>query len=276
MSWISRDDPLSGTEAFDRADARIKKRVSDPATRGRCRKCGESVAYADAAAHAAGHWDGKAGAYIVRMASRERHEFWMLARAARGAYLSDVDRRLRRSWLGCHFDHVSIMIVDGVDFNGGVVLGEHDPDDAYLRMEDYTVEEVLGGGDLGDYTYDLIPHRTTYLDVRVVSECAATGMARPVEVVMRNEPVERDCSECGLRGGGKRICIECSSLGNDRFMCDTCAPHHLHDGDLRNLPVRNSPRMGRCMYGKSDRRSATPWPPSHAWGKRLGGQYGGF
>lgn len=274
--WLSPDDPLSGIEALELGEKRARPRAGDPHTRGKCRACGELVAYADAAGHAAGHWGGKgAGAHMVLIESRERHEFWMLARAARGAFLSDIDARLRRSWLDCHFDHVSMMVVDGVDFNGGVVIGEHDPGDMYLRMEDHTVEEVLGSGSVGDYTYDLLPHRTTYLDVRVVSECPASGMDRPVEVAMRNERIEHDCDGCGLRRGGKRICIECSSLAKDVFMCGVCARRHRHDGDLRFLPVRNSPRMGRCMYGRSNREDTTPWPPTHAWGKRLGGMYGG-
>lgn len=272
--WLSHDDPLSGTEALDRAEARIKPRLEDPLTRGKCRACGELVAYADAPDHAAAHWGGDdGGAYVLRIDSRERHDYWMIARAARGAFLSDIDGRLRRSWLDCHFDHISMMVVDGIDFNGGVVLGEHEPGDMYLRMEDHTVEEVLGSGSVGDYTYDLMPHRTTYLDVRVVDACSAAGMGRPVEVAMRNEKIEHDCDECGRRRGGRRICIECSSLGEDRLMCDACARGHRHDGDLRFLPVRNSPRMGRCMYGRSDRRDTTPWPPSHAWGKRYGTMY---
>lgn len=274
--WLSPNDPLSGTKALDLAEARIRPRAGDPPTRGKCRTCGELVAQAGAAGHMAGHWGGSGGgAYALLIESRERHEFWMLARAARGAFLSDIDARLRRSWLDCHFDHVSMMVVDGIDFNGGVVIGEHDPGDMYLRMEDHTVEEVLGSGSVGDYTYDLMPHRSTYLDVRAVSECPATGMDRPVEVAVRNERIEHDCEECGARGGGRRICIECSSLARDRFMCSACARGHRHDGDLRFLPARNSPRMGRCMYGKSDRREMTPWPPTHAWGRRIENAYGG-
>ena len=276
--WLSAGDPLSGTEALDRAEARIRPRLEDPPTRGKCRACGELVAYADAPGHAAGHWSGDdGGAYVLLVESRERHDYWMVARAARGAFLSDIDRRLRRSWLECHFDHVSLMVVDGIDFSGGVVIGEHDPGDMYLRMEDHTVEEVLGSGSVCDYTYDLMPHRSTYLDIRVVAGCPASGMVRPVEVAMRNERIEHDCAGCGLRRGGKRICIECGSFGEDRLMCDSCARKHRHDGDLRFLPARNSPRMGRCMYGKSNRLDTTPWPPTHAWGKRLDTMYpGGF
>ena len=268
-TWPTADDMVGGTRARELADARKVPRTGDPATRGKCRACGELVAYADAADHAAGHWGGEGtGAYLVLVESRERREFWMLARAARGAYLSDIDRRLRRSWLDCHYDHICMMVVDDVAYDGGVVLGEHDPEEPYLRMEDYTVEEVLGAGDICEYTYDLVPHRSTYLDIKVVSQCPVSGMERPVEVAMRNEQVERDCTECGLGGAGRYICIECSSLANDRFMCGTCAPHHRHGGDRRILPVRNSPRMGRCMYGKSRRTDTTPWPPSHAWGMR--------
>ena len=269
---------FSSPRAFDLAAARVSPRSGYPPTRGKCRACGEKIAYPDAIAHMSGHWDGPAdGAYMMLAASSERHEFWLLARARPGAYLSDIDRMLRRAWLDCHCDHVSMMLVDGVDFNGGLVIGEHDAADDYLRMEDYTVEEILAvsSNTIGDYTYDLLPSRSTFLDIGIVGRCSASGMERPVEAVMKNERVAHDCSGCGREGAGRMICTECSSLAHDRFMCAACARNHRHDGDRCFLPVRNSPRMGRCMYGRSDRRDTTPWPPRHAWGMRVDMYSGG-
>ena len=270
---------FSSPRAFDLADARTSRRKGNPPTRGKCRMCGEKVGYKGAVAHISGHWDGPGdGAYVVLAASSERHEFWLLARAMPDAYISDIDRMLRRAWLDCHRDHVSMLIVDGIDYSGGLVIGEHDPGDDYLRMEDYTVEEVLAASSdsVGDYTYDLIPSRSTFLDIGIVSRCSASGMKRPVEVAMRNERVARDCSECGTEGAGRRICTECSSLARDRFMCAACSRYHMHDGGRCFLPVRNSPRMGRCMYGRSDRKETTPWPPRYAWGMRVDRYSGGM
>lgn len=264
------DKLISSARAFDLAVARTSPRRGDPPTRGKCRRCGERVAYAQAAAHVSGHLDGgDEDACLVLAASRERHGFWMLARARRDAYISDIDRMLRRAWLDCHRDHVSVMVANDIDYNGGLVIGEHDPDDVYLRMEDYTVEEVLSGGAVGEYTYDLIPSRTVFLDIKVVSKCSASGMKRPAEVAMKNERAVHDCEACGKSGGGRLICTECCSLARDRYLCASCARRHMHDGDLCFLPVRNSPRMGKCMYGRSNRRGLTPWPPTHAWGLRL-------
>lgn len=215
-------------------------------TEGTCRLCGETFTKGRMARHlkscipkhAAPESAGSSAStsfFHLQVEGRRRSQYWLHLEVSAQAALEDLDTFLRGIWLEC-CGHLSAFSIAGTDYyapEAGRLQGE--------RM-DVPLEEVLRPG-LG-FTHEYDFGTPTELVLQVEGEWEqASGSARPVQLLARNEPPSIPC-QCGR--AATQLCPLCVYEGEGWF-CEDCGGRHECEEEMW-LPVVNSPRVGVCGY----------------------------
>ena len=228
---------------------------------GKCYICGESLSKDEMSAHlescrekhpprASGKREyDREKVFHLAVEGADLPQYWMHLEAPAVVTLTDLDALLRRVWLEC-CGHLSQFIIEGKEY---VVedLWEDEEEErrvVELKPEDESMDtllaEVLRPGMTFTHEYDM--GDTTELRLHVVSEGLLDVPGRFIRIVARNNRPDLNCSSCGK--AATQICAECYFDG-EGWLCEGCSPDHKCD-EAAVLPLLNSPRTGRCGYGR--------------------------
>jgi hypothetical protein len=211
-------------------------------SRGKCGFCGREMARAGmlkhlatcaARQHAIGEADTRQGAFesIFHLQVKDAWggDYWLNLEMPGSAALKDLDRYLRAIWLEC-CGHLSRFSVGR--WNGEIPMKPR-------------IDRVFTAGTELTHIYDFGTSSETLIKGIDVRKGKALT-ARPVYLMVRNDPPQSECVECGEPA--KWLCDQCIMEDEESgLLCDEHVKTHPHEDYAPTLIV-NSPRMGMCGY----------------------------
>ena len=199
----------------------------------------QSCAQRKAASVSRGSGAKKANVFHLVVEGRYSTAYWLHLEAPGTATLEALDRLLRHTWLEC-CGHLSQFEIQGQSY---ISYTPEDIWDEGGRSMRVPLAKILGPKMKFHYEYDF--GSTTELTLKVVSEQAAEGAGKSIQILARNNPPKITCDVCG-GGEAVAVCSECQ-YSEGGWLCKKCAKKHKCSQEMI-LPVVNSPRVGVCGY----------------------------
>lgn len=215
-------------------------------SQGTCQRCGMSTSknemldhLTECTARSGGQNGQQESLYRLRIENRYGGSYWLDLELSAEAPLAQLDQFLRRIWLECCTGHTSAFEIDDTHyvapFNERLAILPSE------RSMEVPLRDALISTN-GTFIYDYDFDSPTHLMGQVTATRTGALGEKPVELLARNNPVERYCAECG-----NFATHVCSYYHENPFLCDVHASTHACSR-YALLPVVNSPRMGVCSY----------------------------
>lgn len=200
------------------------------------------------------------GGYDLAITGRYNSDYWLLIEIRENATLKDLDQFIRDIWVEC-CGHLSCFRINGTDY-------ESLPDDDSWWNEAESMEvklnKVLSTGMKFTYEYDF--GSTTELMIQVIDHVGEYIWKDKITILSRNHPLHIFCNRCGKKEAVWFSAMEMYyGSGENAYLCDECIKELEADEEENEfgmyMPVCNSPRMGVCGYGGSDKFPEAFIPP---------------
>ena len=193
--------------------------------KGNCFICGKVAGKTAIKTHILkDHGGGDEQCLLFKAEGAYNKDYWLYFTVPADATLAAVDKFLRQIWCEC-CGHLSAFRRGGAEFAKARKIS------------------ALGVGDTLLYEYDF--GSTTEIALTVVDAISRPKQKEKVQLLARNEPLEKVCEKCGAPATQVHA-------WEQKWLCDKCAMDVDDDGAL--LPLVNSPRCGECGYiGEQDK-----------------------
>ncbi len=234
-------------------------------TKGFCKYCGKEYTRGGMLRHLATcknrkeRLDGetgksKCGYFQVVICGKYNKDYWLIVEINENATLKEVDQFIRDIWVEC-CGHLSSFDIGGIQYDVQPCT------DSFwgppTKSMNYKLKDVFTVGEKVGYEYDF--GSTTELILSIHSHHVGKRKKEKIVILSRNNPPEIICCQCGKNkarwvnpvgyyDGTPFWCVECLEKSD---IADG-GPDEYCETDFF-LPICNSPRMGVCGYGGSER-----------------------
>lgn len=239
-------------------------------TRGLCKYCGKEYTKGGMLKHLhackerkkaleAESGKSRCGYYELVICGKYNKKYWLIIEIKETATLRVLDQFIRDIWVEC-CGHLSAFNINGVNYDAHPV--ETDFWGTPARSMNYKLKDVISEGMTFEYEYDF--GSTTSLSIEVREHRMGIRTKENVTILSRNNPPEILCSICknnpakwvnpeGWYEGVPFWCEECLEEEREDDMAEDDYDEEDYYYEDNLLPVCNSPRMGVCGYGGSDK-----------------------
>lgn len=240
-------------------------------TKGFCRFCGKEYTKSGMIKHLKACKEREAeqqpvskkkrtGGYDLAIAGRYNSDYWLIVEIRENATLEDLDQFIRDIWVEC-CGHLSCFKINETAYES---LPDKDLWWSEAESMEVKLDKILCTGMKFTYKYDF--GSATELMIRVIDYVKEYTEKDKITILSRNHPMHILCNRCEKKEAVWFSAMEMYyGSGENAYLCEECMKE-METSDEEDefgmyMPVCNSPRMGVCGYGGSDKFPEEFIPP---------------